>query len=64
MINIHPYKPSTDGSNMHDNRIILFFIETSKYGVYYSAVNVIYLYKVPITWISLYFLLTKILVYL
>ena len=41
-----------------------FFIETGNYGVYYTAVNDLYLYKVPITWIILYFVLTTILVYL
>ena len=35
-----------------------------KYGVYYTAVNDIYLYKVPITWISLHFLFTTYLVFL
>ena len=29
------------------------------YDVYYTAVNAIYLYKVPITWISLYFCLQR-----
>ena len=49
---------------MHDNRSMLLFIEKLNYGVYYTAVNDIYLYKVPIIWISLYFLFTTILVYL
>ena len=54
----------TDGSKMHNNRIILFFIETGKFWVYFTALNDIYLYKVPITWISLILLFTTILMYL
>ena len=54
----------TVDSKMHYNKTMLFFIETGKYGVYYTAVNNIYMYKVPITRISLYFLFTAILVYL
>ena len=58
---------NTDVSKMHNNRIILFFIETGKLlciFIYYAAVNDMYLFKVPITWISLYFLFTMILMYL
>ena len=51
-------------SKMHDNRMMLYFIETGKLGANYPAVNHIYLYKLPITWISLYVLLTTILIYL
>ena len=49
---------------MHENRIMLFFIKQVNYGVYYTAVNDIYMYKVPIAWISKYFLFTMILTYL
>ena len=45
---------------MHNNWIILFFIES----VYYTAINDIYLYKLPIAWSILYVLLTTILMYL
>ena len=44
---------------MHDKMIMLFFIEQVNFGVHYTAVNDIYLYKVPITWISLYFFLQR-----
>ena len=33
-------------------------------GVYYTAVNDLYLYKLQITWISIYFLFTTILMYI
>ena len=41
---------------MHDNRSMLFFIETDKF---YTAENDTNLYKVPITWISLYSLINN-----
>ena len=41
-------------------RLYYFSLKQVNNGVYYTAVNDIYLYKVPITWISLYFLFTTI----
>ena len=56
---------NTDGSKMHNNKIILFFIETGQLRciLYCSKLYIRYLYKVPITWIGLHFLLTTIFMY-
>ena len=67
MINCYPSIYTMDHPNLTvqivQRCIIIGLYYFSKkevsYDVYYTAINALYLYKVPITWISLYFCLQR-----